>query len=111
RLVPPADLTVLSATIPAVVAPIMPFDVPYTVKNLGNASAVAFGWSDAVYFSTDQTLDFSDPQLTQAFHSNFSPLAPNGTYDQTLTGVSLPASTSNGSYYLLIATDSFRFEP
>ena len=95
-----ADLTVTAATAPATAKAGGTADISWTVENLGPDAATS-GWTDAVYLSTDQTHDFSDPYLAVWFVS--SPLAAgaSNTHNTTVTLPTVPA----GQYYLLFITD------
>jgi uncharacterized repeat protein (TIGR01451 family)/fimbrial isopeptide formation D2 family protein len=86
-------------------------NVGWTVKNQGAFDA-APNWFDAVYLSSDQTLNTeSDTLLTSVFRN--STLGPGLTYDVNVN-VTLPPCIS-GAYYLFVLTDSrkqiFEFDP
>jgi subtilase family serine protease len=74
--------------------------VAWSVANRGLGSALG-SWSDLVYFSTNNTLDGSDPWLLTSYQQG--PLPPGGSYWVT-NSISLPVVTS-GSYFLIFQTD------
>jgi hypothetical protein len=76
--------------------------VQWTVKNTGTGATDSPRWSDAVYLSTDQTLDGSDTLLGSS--PNPSYLAVGDSYSNNLT-VTLPRGIS-GNYYFIVVTDS-----
>jgi uncharacterized repeat protein (TIGR01451 family) len=85
--------------------------VGWTVKNQGAFDA-APNWFDAIYLSSDQTLNTeSDTLLTSVFRN--STLGPGLTYEVNVN-VTLP-SCIGGTYYLFVLTDSrkqiFEFDP
>jgi subtilase family serine protease len=85
--------------------------VGWTVKNQG-AFEAAPKWFDAIYLSSDQTLNTeTDTLLTSVFRN--APLGPGLTYDVS-ANVTLPPCIS-GSYYVFVLTDSrrqiFEFDP
>jgi subtilase family serine protease len=108
----PPDLVIPTAlTAPATGFSGQPLNLGWTVKNQG-AFEAAPNWFDAVYLSSDQTLNIeSDTLLTSVFRSNS--LAPGVAYDAT-ANVTMPSCIS-GTYYLFVLTDSrrqiFEFDP
>ncbi len=75
-------------------------EVAWTVKNLG-AGEAAGSWTDALYLSTDATVDATDNLLTTI--NRYGPLAPDSFYGVT-TAANLPA-VPVGQYYLILRTD------
>ncbi len=76
--------------------------VTWTVTNNGTGPTVASGWTDAVYLSTDATLDAGDKLLATVPHDGA--LDAGAHYDAGQT-VTLPVGIS-GPYFFLVKTDS-----
>ncbi len=95
----PADLVVDSVSAPTALQPGQRVLVRWVGRNVGQ-NAITGSWQDAVYLSTDQTLDAGDLLLTTVSRSG--PLAANGTYVGTAVAT-LPAT--QGSYYFLVQAD------
>jgi uncharacterized repeat protein (TIGR01451 family) len=108
----PPDLIIPnSLTAPATVSTGQSLNIGWTVKNQG-AFEAAPNWSDAVYLSSDQTLNTeSDTLLTSVFRSN--PLGAGLAYDVS-ANVTVPSCIS-GTYYLFVLADNrrqiFEFDP
>ncbi len=108
----PPDLVVPNAiNAPASASNGQTLGVGWTVKNQG-AFEASPNWFDAIYLSSDDTLDTeSDTLLTSVFRS--SALGPGLTYDVT-ANVTVPSCIS-GTYYLFVLADSrrqiFEFDP
>ncbi len=96
------DLVVDSLTIP--VGPVgvgATFQVEYTARNAGGQLTTPEGWRDAVYLSSNPTLDSSDRRIGYA--NRQVDLAPGETYSQTVN-----ANTGNipsGQYYIIVVAD------
>src|SRR5262249_53083134 len=67
-LTPPPDLTVTSVVAPAQNFSGQPAGVSWTVANTGTGPTAASTWTDAVYLSTDATLDDGDTLLGTLEH-------------------------------------------
>lgn len=108
----PPDLVIPNAlTVPANGFSGQSVSVGWTVKNQGAFDA-APNWFDAIYLSSDQTLNTeSDTLLTSVFRS--AALGPGLTYDVS-ANVTLPPCIS-GTYYIFVLADSrrqiFEFDP
>jgi subtilase family serine protease len=78
-------------------------NVSWQVTNQGEVEAPT-DWTDTIYFSTDNILNFGDVGIRSQFISTQTPLAAGSNYSisQTITLPNRPA----GDYYLLLATDS-----
>jgi subtilase family serine protease len=102
-LAPKPDLTISAATVPASTQTDAAFNISWTVRNQGQARAVA-PWTDRVFLSTDNQL--GNDILIGEFPFN-SDLDPNQTADriQTLT-IARNAISQDGPYFLLIQTDA-----
>jgi hypothetical protein len=99
------DLSVKSVVAPAGTTFGQPISVSWTVQNTGAVPA-AEGWSDAVYYSTKNTLDSSATLLTTLPAGSDSPLAAGGSYTHSAQ-VTLPltAQSAVGPVYILVDTD------
>ena len=97
-----ADLQVTSFTAPADGDVGDRIDLSWTVANTGRDTTAALSWSDAVYLSSDATLDPADVRLDTFPHDG--PLAPGEIYTQHRS-VALPDGLT-GSLFLLVKTDS-----
>ncbi len=93
-----ADLTVLSVTAPAVMAPGMNVSVSHVVKNLAPAAGKAPGSTSRLYLSTDATLEVgSDTVLGDAPVGALAGLAL-ATVAKTVT---IPGVTAPGQYWII----------
>lgn len=99
---PRPDMTISGVEVPAKAQAGDTVDVNYTVENLGNASTGAFEVHFAI--STDQILGFGDTVLDHV--ENEADLASNGSR-YTQTQITIPANTTNGSYYWLVIADGY----
>src|SRR5262249_849858 len=82
-LTPPPDLTVPGVQAPAQNFSGMPMNLSWTVANQGTGATVAGTWTDAVYMSSDATLDAGDRLLGTFPHQGT--LAAGGSYTQSRT--------------------------
>ena len=87
--------------------------VSFTVSNIGNRATRESGWMDAVFLSTDASLDNGDYLLTleqangvliSSASSHNGVLAAGASYDVTIT-FTMPFEIS-GPFYLIAATDT-----
>ena len=99
---PNLTLTAASAT-PTAIIPGQTTKVAWTVKNIGSFAADG-AWTDAIYLSTDATLDATDI-LLQGGIARPGALGVGASYDQSAS-VTLSSLADYGKYYLLIATDA-----
>ncbi|MGF1493932.1 MAG: cadherin-like domain-containing protein [Microcoleaceae cyanobacterium] len=83
-------------------------EVSWTVSNQGG-TATTEDWSDQVYLSTDQELSADDVPL-DALPISDQPLDIDQTYSETLSialqDENLPIQLPDGTYYILIETDT-----
>ena len=98
---PPADLIIPAITAPAEATAAQPITVGFTVKNTGTGTTPANSWTDNVYLSTDNVLDYSDVQIGSLSHSGA--LTPGSHYSGTLD-MTIPANLS-GNYILIVKAD------
>ncbi|NNE68289.1 MAG: hypothetical protein HKN33_17120, partial [Pyrinomonadaceae bacterium] len=95
-----ADLTITEVTAPTNVSAGIPFDVTYKVKNIGGL-ATDSSWLERIRFSTDSTLEVTDPQIGS--RSNPGPVAPNAEVQVTeqvnIGGTDVPG---DGDYYIFV---------
>ncbi|CAN5528881.1 hypothetical protein BH11PLA2_BH11PLA2_49400 [soil metagenome] len=98
-----ADLAVAEISGPVTVAAGRNITVNWTVRNVA-ATAISGSWQDAVYLSSDKTLDASDVLLGTVPHTGG--LIASGTYAGTAT-LATPA-TLEGDYYYFVQTDRRR---
>ncbi|GAB1542484.1 hypothetical protein NUACC21_51580 [Scytonema sp. NUACC21] len=101
-----ADLEVTAATAPSTVSTQENVSVSWTVKNTGTLTAPSY-WYDAVYISSDNTLDANDT-VVSSWNSNSSSLAVNQEY--TLTrDITIPTQRT-GDQYLLFVADAYNYQ-
>lgn len=101
----PADLEISDVSAPDAAAPGQDFSVSWVVTNVGTADADA-SWIDAVYLSTDATLDTAaDTPLGTISIDSQSPL-PDGRGYIVSMDVFLPGSTVPCDYHLFFVTNS-----
>lgn len=101
------DLVISSSPQAAPLVLGQPMSFSWTVTNQGQAGTSASFWEDAVYLSTDTTLDANDILLTSATRYNPNSLASNGSYTVNTGSIyrPIPITTLDQPYYLLYATD------
>ncbi|MEZ4699151.1 MAG: CARDB domain-containing protein [Rhodothermales bacterium] len=99
-LSPNADLVPTAIDGPASGISGQPVTISWTVENRGEAAAAGL-WSDAVFLSTDKTINAQDVRLGTA--ASTPPLAAGATYETSLD-VTLPIYYS-GVNYILVAID------
>jgi trimeric autotransporter adhesin len=93
------DLILSSITAPAAVAPGVSFSVNSTTRNQGGGTAAAS--TTVFYLSTNIVLDAADTSIGSRAISALSP----GTNATGSASVTLPASTTIGTYFLLGKAD------
>ncbi len=107
------ELVVSNFTVPASAAAGSTISVTYTVTNIGNRATRQSSWTDAVFLSTDASLDNGDYLLTlqqpdgslvSASNMHAGVLAAGASYTTTVT-FTVPFEVS-GPFYLLAATDT-----
>ena len=98
----PADLIVTDLTAPTQATSGLPMDVSWSVLNNGLGRTHVTSWKDAVYLSTDATLDGSDVLVDFAEHDG--ELFSGGSYSQTNVQMEVPRGIG-GNYYLIVHTD------
>jgi subtilase family serine protease len=96
-----ADLQITTATIPNQVSVNTTTVIPFTLKNAG-AAAISSNFSTKLWLSTDN-LQSSGDVLLGTF--NTTSLAVGASVNGTLT-FSLPTSTTAGTYFFILATDT-----
>jgi len=99
---PYADLQVEVAVGPAQVIEGTPTALSWRVRNLGDSATDVTQWKDAVYLSTNTTLDAGDTLLALVGHSGA--LAAGASYTVN-TSVQAPYGVP-GNYYFLIQSDT-----
>jgi len=99
---PLPDLTVTDIQAPKEIESGSQFTVSFKVKNTGQTATVSGQWMDAVYISTDSTMNGGKWQMMTKY--NTSQLAVNDSYMQSFV-LTMPAEYS-GRYYLFVATDT-----
>ena len=107
------ELVVSNFTVPANAVAGSTISVTYTVTNIGNRATRQSSWTDAVFLSTDASLDNGDYLLTlqqpdgslvNASSVHKGVLAAGASYTTTVT-FTVPFEVS-GPFYLLAATDT-----
>jgi hypothetical protein len=78
-------------------------NVGWTVTNDGQATTLESGWRDAVYLSSDASLDGSDTRLKRIFKGGT--LADGASYTRSDVSVTIPNATTAGDYHLLHSAD------
>jgi subtilase family serine protease len=101
-----ADLEVIAATAPSTVTTQQTISTSWTVKNTGTQETSPY-WLDAVYISSDGTLDANDTLINYSWNSNQSSLAVNGEYTQNLD-ITIPQGRT-GSQYLLFVANAYNY--
>ncbi len=102
-LPPPADLEVSAVDAPTAGTAGQPITITWMTANNGANRTSAPSWSDAVYLSTDTTLDKSSDRLIGTFgHSGA--LDTGGSYSQTQSPT-IPSDVP-GACYLFVCADS-----
>ncbi len=96
----PVDFTVGSITVPATGTVGQDATIEYSVQNLLSIPVIS-GWTDAIYFSSDNVWDPSDVLFAQVFRN--TDLAPGEGYSETVTGP-MPVLTP-GDYQVIIRSD------
>ncbi len=100
---PATDLQVTAGQVTTVaVTAGLPANIQWTVQNSGPNPTIIPSWTDAVYLSTNQTIDAADSLLGS--FTITGPLAVNGTYTQNRT-VLIP-NTATGTMYLIVRSDN-----
>ncbi len=98
---PLADLAVTQVDAPAAGQPGQKVSILWTVDNLGPVAAVG-AWTDRAYLSLDGQLAGAIPIYSQ---TRTLGLASGGEYTAG-SQVTLPGSLADGTYYVLVVTDS-----
>ena len=98
------DLAVSDVSGPASAVLNSSVTVGWTVTNVGTAPALAAGWSDAVYLSSQSTFDGSARLLATVLYTNSNGLAAQGFY-QVSTSVPIPNSATGQQYLLIVANN------
>ncbi len=102
------DLIVTSFTAPDTVISSSPFDVEFTVKNLGlGDTRTGHSWYNAVYASTDNSFSGDDKLIGKVAFSRV--LQSDSSYTQTVS-VALPAEYA-GDYHLFVKADVYNNVP
>jgi subtilase family serine protease len=114
-IIPTEDLTPIALSAPDVAQFDGYIDVSWTVRNAGTGPTYG-NWYDRLWLSTDDTLGGDDIALNYVYASDtpdVRPLAAGSEYTRSLQGVHLPLSVSlpEGTYYLLLKTDTGGDEP
>ncbi|MEO0069618.1 MAG: CARDB domain-containing protein, partial [candidate division WOR-3 bacterium] len=102
-LSPPPDLQVISISAPGQAFSGQPVEINWQVSNEGPGRTLETVWYDAIYLSSDPTLDPEDTFMVQVYHSGS--LNPGEYYTVTKT-VTLPIAIS-GDFYFLVCTDIY----
>ncbi len=107
------DLSPLSFTAPDSALFGETIDVSWTVGNIGTGPTIS-NWYDRVWLSRDETPgNADDVNLRDIYSSDITPLASGAQYSRSVEDIRLPLSPSwnPGSYYLIIQTDTYNYEP
>ncbi|MBE9168127.1 tandem-95 repeat protein [Pleurocapsales cyanobacterium LEGE 06147] len=96
------NLVVSAATAPSEATIHKPFEVSWTVTNIGQGDALVRYTRDTIYVSDDQYLDSSDTYVTERTYSYYN-LAAGSEYSQT-HNIAIP-NTGAGFRYLLFVAD------
>ncbi len=99
------DLAVTSTSAPSTAAAGASIPVGWQVANVSATNPTAATWNDAVYISTQSTLDNTAIRLT-TLAGPTSPLAPGSNYSRS-TSVVIPSTFAGGNAFLLfVANDN-----
>ncbi|WP_198648553.1 CARDB domain-containing protein, partial [Cyanothece sp. BG0011] len=99
------DLMVSAATAPESGALGETVSLSWTVENQSTTEEAPGDWFDYVYWSSDDTYDFSDTFITSISAASQTPIEPGGSYTQT-QDITLPTQTNFiGDGYLIFRTD------
>ena len=102
NLTPPPDLEVESVTAPTAALASFPLTVSYRVTNFGSTDTPESLWEDAIYLSSDASLDAAgDIRLGTLAH--YGPLAVDQSYDRNTT-FDIPNGLT-GAFYVFVQTD------
>ncbi|MHC1708715.1 MAG: CARDB domain-containing protein [Bacteroidales bacterium] len=96
------DLMVNGINTPPQVYSGQTINVEFQIKNIGLGSTLTAQWIDAVYLSTDTTLE-TDIDHFVGTYQNLTYLGPQQAYNQIIT-FTLPQGIS-GYYYIIVKTD------
>lgn len=102
---PPPDLQITVVNGPNDAFEGQTIAVQWAGKNAGNGPVLNSSWNDAVYFSSDPTLDANDTRLAVTLVSG--PLPAGATYSAQAQ-VTIP-QVSAGTYYLIAKADDSNF--
>ncbi|MFN9623444.1 MAG: CARDB domain-containing protein [Cyanobacteriota bacterium] len=98
------DLQVMSASAPSSGSMGQVINVSWTVKNVGQTTAVNSNWHDDIYLSTDRIYSYSDVLIPNPNPSDITQLAAGASYAMN-TSIPIPYIYAPGQYYLLIRTN------
>ncbi|MEX2646227.1 MAG: CARDB domain-containing protein, partial [Gaiellaceae bacterium] len=97
-----ADLEVEVAVAPATVTEGTPAALSWRVRNLGDGPTEASQWQDAIYLSTDTTVDAGDTLLGLIAHSGTVGVGESYSVNANIqTPLGIP-----GTYFFLVAADA-----
>jgi hypothetical protein len=96
------DFAISNPIVPASGVAGVPFDVSFTVTNIGNGAG--YRWVDSVRFSTDAADDPFDPQIGYVERIASTPAENGSTYNVTIT-VTPPTYIAPGDYFLHLTTN------
>ncbi|MFO0805191.1 MAG: CARDB domain-containing protein [Gemmataceae bacterium] len=102
-------LSVVSASVPSAGVEGAAIPVSWKVANTSATNPTASTWNDAIYLSTQTTLDGS-AILLKTVASPTAPLAAGTNYSRS-TLVTLPSDVAPGSYYVLVVADADGGQP
>jgi hypothetical protein len=97
------DLTVETTTSPSTAVEGTSVAVTWKVKNISATNATGATWTDAVYLSTQSTLDNTATQLISLAGPS-SAVAPGADYARSAS-VTLPGNLATGNFFLLFVAD------
>ena len=106
QLTPPPDLIVSSIVTPNNVFSGTSMNIMWTVKNDGSGNTTTNSWYDALYMSTDTTLNASAVYLGRKYHSGALYIDSSYTTSQS---VNIPDAIY-GRYYFYVQTDIYNHE-
>lgn len=99
---PPVDFKILNVSNPDTAISGRPFNISYSVKNIGQGRSLSTNYNNLVYLSTDSIWSpSSDIPVNKEYIS--TQLNPGASYNKNIS-VSIPNGLS-GYYYLLVITD------
>ncbi len=106
HLTPPPDLEIQDAALQGSLLAGQPIDVTYVIHNAGAGETRAGAWSEAIYASTDTTLEMTgaEADILLGVFDRYGDIAEGGLAEHTFSPV-LPEDMV-GEYFFFVVTDA-----